>query len=343
MIAALLLFAVTGCTPTEPADCAEGTVRDASDRCLPAEPEDRAPIAIDTGVPSDSGTPPFDEDPTIAKLVAGIDHTCALRNDGLLRCWGRSDLIASTPQFPVLDVTAQGWHTCVIDLEHRLICWGDNEFGQSNFPTEGEWHAVSAGVAHTCALDQRGAVSCWGVSEDDPLFGHGQVEQAPTDEGLHNLVSGKMHSCALDTEDTVVCWGPDDGGIAQLHGDPVDVGQVTGAPSEAYDQITTEYWGGCGLGESGSIACWGRPFYAPSDDFEDYAYTAIDGGGLHSCGLRTDGTINCWGDDDHEQISTTPTGEFVLLGVGEKHACAVDAANTVTCWGRDRYGEASPP
>ena len=342
MRAVLTILWTLGCTPDEPTPCADGTVRERSGRCLPVEEEDLPPIATDTGESGDTATP-FVEDPTITKLVAGIDHTCALRKDGLLNCWGRSDLIASTPRFPVLDVTAQGWHTCVVDTSHRLICWGDNAFGQSTFPTEGHWQSVSAGVAHTCALEQNGSVTCWGVNDDDPLFGHGQVENRPSGSGYRNLVGGKMHSCALDADDAVVCWGPDDGGVAQLHGDPVDVGQVTGHPDGPFQQITTEYWGGCGLDEAGTVTCWGLPFYAPGDDFADYSYSSIDGGGLHSCGLRNDGGVTCWGDDDHDQVSTTPEGEFVLIGVGEKHACAVDAANTVTCWGRDRYGEATPP
>lgn len=338
------IIAVAGCTKTESTECAEGTERDDQDRCVPAEVEDIAPIHIDSGSPDDSGeSPPPVVDDTIVKLVAGIDHTCAHRADGLLECWGRSDLIASTPTFPVLDVTAQGWHTCVIDMDARLICWGDNEFGQSTFPTEGSYASLSAGVAHSCALDETGAIACWGVSEDDPLFGHGQVEKAPEGTGFHTMTSGKMHSCALNAANEVSCWGPDDGGIAQLHGDPVDVGQVTDAPAGNYAQIATDYWGGCALDTEGAIACWGARFYLPGDDFQDHRYTVIDGGGLHSCGIKTDGTLNCWGDDAHDQVSTTPEGTFVLLGVGEKHACAVDANNEVTCWGRDRYGEATAP
>lgn len=343
----LLFTALAGCTKSEPADCMEGTMHDESDHCIPeVQTEDSGgqnPEQPTDADADDSGQAEIPVDDTIVKLVAGIDHSCALRADGLLNCWGCVDLVASTPTFPVLDVTAQGWHTCIIDLDQRLICWGDNEFGQATFPTEGTYSAVSAGVAHTCALSPAGEITCWGVSDDDPLFGHGQVSKAPTGPGFHSMVSGKLHSCALDPDNEVHCWGPDDGGTAQLHGDPVDVGQVTDAPTGTPESVSTEYWGGCALNADGTLQSWGLAFYLPSADFKDYQYTTIDGGGLHSCGIRVDGTIGCWGDDAHEQVSDTPDGVFGLIGVGEKHACAVDADNRVTCWGRNRYGEALPP
>ena len=343
----ILLTGLLGCGSSPLADCREGHERGREGHCHPTGPDaDGETPAPDSGDfhpedTPDTGVPPRDD--TIVRLVAGIQHTCALQGDGRVTCWGRPDLIASTPNFRVKELTAQGWHSCVVDLEDHLYCWGDNSLGQASFPTTGSYAKVSAGTTHTCAITTDGEITCWGVPDDHPDFAHGQVSDAPSGNDHVAISSGKLHSCAQRADRTLVCWGPDDGGSVLLHGDSVDVNQVRGVTDTPVAQLMTYYWGTCWLDERGQADCCGalmgsEYFQVPTDTFK-----VIEGGGLHSCGIRADDTLRCWGDDQHEQVSTTPSGTFSVIGPGEKHTCAVRTSGEVVCWGRNQFGEGTPP
>lgn len=132
---------------------------------------------------------------TWAGVELGYGHACAWDVDGALYCWGRGNGISagalgggdpqtvSTPQrVPDLVARAAGLslHTCVIDVEGQLFCFGPNESGQlgvgdlamhlSPERVEGRgWIDVSAGSDFTCGVRQRGALYCWGNGENNVL------------------------------------------------------------------------------------------------------------------------------------------------------------------------------
>jgi alpha-tubulin suppressor-like RCC1 family protein len=90
----------------------------------------------------------------VTQLVAGLRHTCALRGDGVLRCWGDG---------------ASGQLGLALGL--RI---GDDELPSEADPIElGELDAdvIFAGALaeHTCAQLDDGSLRCWGRNE------HGQV------------------------------------------------------------------------------------------------------------------------------------------------------------------------
>ena len=55
-------------------------------------------------------------------------------------------------------------HTCGVRRDNSVECWGDDEYGQAT-PPSGEFAAVSAGIRHTCGVRLDGAVQCWGSNE----------------------------------------------------------------------------------------------------------------------------------------------------------------------------------
>ena len=87
-------------------------------------------------------------------------------------------------------VSAGDTHTCGLRGDGTIVCWGDNEFGQS-MPPEGEFASVSLGTGHTCGLKVDGTVSCWG--ED----GHG--ESTPPEGRFASISAGLDHNCGLRT------------------------------------------------------------------------------------------------------------------------------------------------
>jgi alpha-tubulin suppressor-like RCC1 family protein len=78
------------------------------------------------------------------QLAAGNAHTCALLNNGAVRCWGQNDV-------------GQLGYSNTANI-------GDNESPAvaGNVPLGGAAVAITAGNAHTCALLENDDVICWG-------------------------------------------------------------------------------------------------------------------------------------------------------------------------------------
>ena len=52
-------------------------------------------------------------------------------------------------------------HTCVVEADGSVACWGDNSYGQAS-PPAGQFISISAALWHTCAVRADGSAACWG-------------------------------------------------------------------------------------------------------------------------------------------------------------------------------------
>ncbi|MGB1845491.1 MAG: putative Ig domain-containing protein, partial [Candidatus Poseidoniaceae archaeon] len=135
---------------------------------------------------------------TALAVAVGRKHTCAILDNGDLKCWGR-------------DYYGQlgdgGTNTDTTEPSATAI----------NFGTA-KAVAVSAGWAHTCAILDTGNVKCWG---DDSLgqLGNGGVQSysdysaTPVSVSLGSgrtavaISVGDAHSCATLDNGDMKCWG----------------------------------------------------------------------------------------------------------------------------------------
>src|SRR5438046_2331149 len=59
-------------------------------------------------------------------------------------------------------VSAGNGHTCGIRSDGTVACWGSNIYGQST-PPAGMFTQVSAGQNFTCGIRSDGTTACWGT------------------------------------------------------------------------------------------------------------------------------------------------------------------------------------
>ncbi len=61
-------------------------------------------------------------------------------------------------------VSAGTDHTCGVRTDETIVCWGGNDYGQA-LPVEGRFISVSAGDRFTCGVRTDGGIACWGLNE----------------------------------------------------------------------------------------------------------------------------------------------------------------------------------
>ena len=328
----------------------------ASDEAEPwANPALAAQVTLSPTFPETKG--PTSDAPRFHQVSAGGGHTCGVRTDGTVACWGHDYYGQATPPSGTFQqVSAGGGNTCGILTDGTVTCWVWNYAGQAT-PPSGTFQQVSAGGGHACGVLTDGAVACWG---------HDSSGQATPPSGTFQQVSaGVWHTCGVLTGGAVACWGHDSsgqatppsgtfqqvsaggshtcgvltGGAVACWGDD-EYGQAT-PPSGTFQQVSAGGGHTCGILTDGTVACWGHDSSGratpPSGTFQQ-----VSAGGDHTCGVRTDGAVACWGDDYYGQ-ATPPSGTFQQVSAGGGHTCGILTDGTVACWGHDYYGQATPP
>lgn len=91
----------------------------------------------------------------VTQIALGQEHTCALTQDGQVRCWGANALgqLGAGP-VPALGISPEQMGAALAP-----VALGDGFVATS----------ISAGDRHTCAKDMQGAVRCWGFNYQGQL------------------------------------------------------------------------------------------------------------------------------------------------------------------------------
>ena len=147
--------------------------------------------------------------------------------------------VASVAPFTRADdggvISSGSYHTCVVLFDGQVACWGDNQHGQCDAPTDIVFSQVSAGWSHTCGLERdTGAAVCWGLDV------HG--EATPPEETLFSqIVSGQGWSCGIEINSgRVQCWGYDgNAAIANAPGEDAAFVELAGGVEHVCGKMTS--------------------------------------------------------------------------------------------------------
>jgi alpha-tubulin suppressor-like RCC1 family protein len=243
-------------------------------------------------------------------------------------------------------------HSCAIDAQQALWCWGDNRYdqlgtGRRDFEPRpvrvlDGVVAVQARQRRTCAASRDGTIRCWGGlrrrSETGPFDRMEPPVQARTVEaveggnaarGFHAVRAMAITAdmvCAAAGEE-VLCWQDDDAWV--MRGVP-DVVSLTVNRDEV-----------CALTSARRVRCasWGDETLYEIE--EALGAIAMEGSDESLCFVLPGGRVRCleagqrWGTDGSrvEDVAVVPGAVALSIADGERHACVVTDAGAVSCWG----------
>jgi alpha-tubulin suppressor-like RCC1 family protein len=235
-----------------------------------------------------------------------------------------------------LSVSSGSAHTCAIQRDHTLWCWGLNLAGElgtgdtleRRLPVrtgaEADWVQVASGAGHSCGVRINHTLWCWGSNQFGQL---GLGRRAPqdrliptrvgSDKDWASVVAGYAYTCGLRLDDTLWCWG-----------------------YNKHHQL--------GLGDM-ARELW------PTQVSPGSTWTQASVGDFnrrdHTCTVQTDGTLWCWGVNKFGQLGqgdtddrTLPTQvgtavDWAQVDVGFAHTCATRTDHTLWCWGANYWGQ----
>jgi alpha-tubulin suppressor-like RCC1 family protein len=195
----------------------------------------------------------------VTALAAGKNHTCALKSDGGVVCWGDNaqgqlgDGTKTARVVPVrvlglganvTSIAAGGDRTCAI-AAGDVVCWGANATraggtdASSSQPVPASGLPagivrIAMGATGSCVIDSAGAATCWGANAYGQLGDGSRADRAAPvsvsglEGGLSSIAPGENHTCAVTTEGALECWGSNSFGqsgpdVAKGPGSPTPV------------------------------------------------------------------------------------------------------------------------
>ena len=286
-------------------------------------------------------------------LSAGASHTCGIKSDGIVVCWGDNSRgqLSGIPNGTFTQVSASNDHTCGIKKDGTITCWGSNLFGQlTAIPIpSGSFMQVSAGGLCSCALRSNGSVACWKHKQAPivtvpwspkfkPSLNFNNILGlcSPLSRSTFVQISGL---CGIKSNGSLACW--------HYNWSTNAVTPSLNLPSGPFKQISVGGFLSCGIKRNNTLVCWGNNrelnptgqiTNTPSGIFKQ-----VSSGTSHACALKSDGSAVCWeynwGSNTLELSPHTPSGTFRQVSAGASHTCGIKSDGTVACWGDNSRGQ----
>jgi alpha-tubulin suppressor-like RCC1 family protein len=312
---------------------------------------------------------------TARQVALGSHFTCALLDNGAVKCWGSNTNGQVAQGVTTLKIKNIGDALPAIALGETAV-------------------QITSGSNHACALMITGEVKCWG------LFGDVKIGTAQnTLTTTLNLGANKTarqlaasissnRTCVALNDQTVKCWT----GAEHIN----KSGDEITAISLGTNVVIKKLADGCALLTTGGVKCWGTKYdnlvgesvstHPTGDDipyvnfgssFMSVADLSVSN--VHTCVVTTTGQAKCWGSNNTGvlgqdlslvalkyvggNVSTQIVGAttytltpyddmdndntFPFINIGSKTAASINAGSNATCltytdgkavcWGKNDY------
>jgi hypothetical protein len=304
-------------------------------------------------------------------------------NPGTARITLTGGAVSSTVSLTVIPVSdafvavsAGDYGACTLDSAGRAYC---SSASMSTAPLLlgglPALAAVDAGPVQVCGLSAGKQVFCWPNIWYFPALSTPSQVELPADAAVVDA-SGIGHACALTTAHDAYCWGsnwsgqlgaPGDNSYQAASGNPVAV-----VGGHKFQRISAGGNHTCGLGDDGSLWCWGSNASGELGVTADTAgcpaglcqasparvrlaadslFTDVATGYDHTCALDTAGAAYCWGRNSTGALGTADTLSsstprkvagsltFTSLTAGLQYSCGLTASGDAYCWGLNASGQ----
>ncbi len=298
-----------------------------------------------------------------AQLGTGFDY-----NNYIPNIISNNDASVDSP-YVWKTLAAGGIHSCAIKNDNSLWCWGRNYWGQlglgNDIPKisltqvglDVDWSTVDSYFKATCARKENNSLWCWGQNGDGQL-GNGTTndEGAPLqtdDAGLDwaTVANGQYHTCGLkstlnNTENSLWCWG------STFYG---QLGPAIAVPlANAVTTYSTTKVQVPGVWKAGKLFS-GKYNTCAIKITSDVANPTV-----------TIENLMCWGRNKYQEIKTVATVEineptliprpelgsglkWITASIGKRYICAIASKDTTAtegslwCWGDNYLGAVGNP
>lgn len=314
----------------------------------------------------------------MVKVTAGKEHTCALRNDGALFCWGLNadgelgdgTTISRDAPVPVaslanvVDISAGTSRTCAVVSGGGAWCWGLGTSGElgngltasSSVPVRvaniNDFTQISVGSTTVddpiCGVTRTGKAYCWGADTNQQLGnGPGSTAQITPGEVTNmnrNFLKISVNNntvCAIvaNRNNSVVCWGAGSQGEMGNGALPASTNLPTSVLNiSGIVDIAVHFSSVCALEKNGKVWCWG-----------DDAQGRLGDGELSSSRktipvqAKIMNAVKINGPyaivDTSVEASPAPPRYAKKFSAGNTHGCHIRSDGTLWCWGTEAAGE----
>ena len=259
----------------------------------------------------------------------------------------------------ITQVGSGGGHSCALRTDNTVWCWGRNAFGEVGDNTTNQRQMavqvhisantnltnaveIAIGTNHSCARLSDGTARCWGYNLYGEVGDNTTANRSVatlvvgasgsgTLGGITDLSSGRFHTCALISDSTVYCWGYNnhgqlgDGTIAN-RSLPVRAGNIANAL-----MVTAGEYHSCAVLADRTAQCWGAAAFGQVGDGTtadtSTPVTVIGPGGY---GVLTGVAVISAGGGNWPDGNGADNYE---------HTVALLSDGTVVSWGQNIYGQ----
>lgn len=272
---------------------------------------------------------------------SGSAYCWGANDDGQVGAGGASPVQATPIAVPGITdckvIASGGAHTCVLRRDTTVLCWGRNAEGQAGQPPGAAVtmpravpglnavQDIKAGEKFTCALRTTGGIHCWGDNVSGQLGDGTQTVRSspvrvllPDGPGgvplaITEMALGRYFACVQTVNQTVYCWGENSDGMIGSQPTVVTIPTLIPVIQDAV-HIAAGHAHACAVrGAAKTVSCWGSGEYGqlgddrrvtspvPVDVVDLNGVTALALGVVHSC-ARTNAGVYCWGQNVNAQL-----------------------------------------
>lgn len=282
-------------------------------------------------------------DSGVKAVSVGDESSCALMNDGGVKCWGSN----GNGQLGGGASQASAMPTSSIPVA---------------VPGIDDAKALAIGNLHGCVLTTASDVKCWGsnasgqIGIGDKMLGIQPVTAVPLGKPASVLGVSGYNTCAILTDGSVWCFGNWATSV-YINGSGYEaraswVPKTVNLGGRLAASLTVGPGHACVMTTDAKGMCWGTHTMGSLLDGKYNGYwsydppklvfdgiTSMSAGSAYTCYRMSNGSSGCIGLSTDSRTSMPAANDVVDIITGPRNGCLIKADRTMQCWGANDMGQ----